>query len=129
MDNRKDSGKQAQGMNQGQTPTVPTDQGEDSDQRQRTASEGWKQGQQQQQWNDRQGVPRGTQEQGKQAPDRVGGSGTTQAAPEIDDDDPGQLERGGKRDNLENQEEKRQAAAEDHESDRGSGQGSQSRKI
>jgi hypothetical protein len=116
MDNRKDD-----------TTTVPTDRGEDSGERQRTASEGWKQGQQQ--WDDRQGIPRGTQEQGKQAPDRVGGSGMTQAEPEIDDDDPAQLERDGKRDELENQDEKRQAAAEDHESDRGSGQGSPSRKI
>ena len=126
MDNRKDSGNQ--GTTPGQTPTVPTDKGEDSGDRQRSAGQAWQQGQQQQQWDDRQGVPRGTPEQGKQAPDRVGGSGTAEAEPEIDDDDPAQLEGGGKRGDLGSQDDKRQASSEDQDPYRAS-EGTPSKKI
>jgi len=76
MDNRNQSGNQ--GTNPGQTPKVPTDKGEDAGDRQKSA---------QQSWDDKQGIPRGTPEQGKQAPDQVGGSGTKKAEPEIDEED------------------------------------------
>jgi hypothetical protein len=38
-------------------------------------------------WKDRQGIPRGTPEQGERSADRVGGSGPAQPEPEIEDED------------------------------------------
>ena len=84
MDKRKQNGNQ--GASAGQPPNVPTDQGEDADERQRSA---------QQAWDDKQGLPRGAREQGKQAPDRVGGSGRTKPAPELEPEiDPENAEEG-----------------------------------
>ena len=59
----------------GQTPTVPTDKGEDSEERREAAEQAWR---------DKQGIPRGTPEQGERSADRVGG-GPSRPEPEIDD--------------------------------------------
>ena len=60
----------------GQTSAVPTDQGEDSQQRRDAAEQAWR---------DKQGIPRGTPEQGERSANRVGG-GPSQPEPEIEDD-------------------------------------------
>ena len=60
MDNRKDI------KNPGQSPTVPTDKGEDSEDRRDAADQAWR---------DKQGIPRGTPEQGERT-----------AEPEIEDE-------------------------------------------
>lgn len=73
-------------------------------------------------WQDRAGIPRGTPEQGQRSADRVGGSGSNQPEPEVQDEDVGRQAGGGSGD-VENQEEKRQAAAEQHKDDRSTGQG------
>ena len=62
----------------GQTSTVPTDKGEDSEERRDAAEQAWR---------DKQGVPRGTPEQGERSADRVGGDGPAQPEPKIDDVD------------------------------------------
>lgn len=62
----------------GQTPAVPTDKGEDSEERRDAAEQAWR---------DKQGIPRGTPEQGERSADRVGGGGPSQPEPEIEDDD------------------------------------------
>jgi hypothetical protein len=61
----------------GQTPSVPTDKGEDSEERRDAAEQAWR---------DKQGIPRGTPEQGERSADRVGGGGPAQPEPEIEDD-------------------------------------------
>jgi hypothetical protein len=62
----------------GQTPAVPTDKGEDSEERRDAAEQAWR---------DKQGIPRGTPEQGEErSADSVGGDGAFQPKPEIDDD-------------------------------------------
>jgi|KBSMisStandDraft_5_1062788.scaffolds.fasta_scaffold450817_2 hypothetical protein len=65
------------GQKPGQMPDQPTDKGEDAEERREAAERAWK---------DRAGVPRGTPEQGKQSADRVGGTGTTQPEPEVEDE-------------------------------------------
>ena len=60
----------------GQTPSVPTDKGEDSEERRDAAEQAWR---------DKQGIARGTPEQGERSADRVGG-GPAQPEPEIEDD-------------------------------------------
>ena len=70
MNNPNDPG------NQGQKQAQPTDKGEDSEERRKTAEQAWK---------DRQGIPRGTPEQGGKSADRVGGTGLSPEKPEIDD--------------------------------------------
>jgi hypothetical protein len=79
MNNPNDTGKQ------GQSGTQPTDQGEDSEERRQAAEQSWK---------DRQGIPRGTPEQGGKSADRVGGTGPTTETPEIDDLDDVEREAG-----------------------------------
>jgi len=79
MNNPNDTGKQ------GQSGTQPTDQGEDSAERRRAAEQAWK---------DRQGVPRGTPEQGGKSADRVGGGGLPEPTPEITEDDDVEREGG-----------------------------------
>jgi len=71
MENQKNN------QNPGQGSTVPTDQGEDSEERRNAADQAWR---------DKQGIPRGTPEQGDRSADRVGGGGTVQPEPEIEDD-------------------------------------------
>ena len=65
---------------QGQTedPKRPTDKGEDAQDRQDTAKKAWE---------DRQGIPRGTPEQGGKSADQVGGTGSAQPKPEVGNDD------------------------------------------
>jgi hypothetical protein len=55
-----------------------TDKSEDTQERQDTAKKAWE---------DRQGIPRGTPEQGGKSADQVGGSGTVQPKPEIEKSD------------------------------------------
>jgi hypothetical protein len=64
--------------NQGQNQAQPTDKGEDSPDRLQAAEQAWK---------DREGIPRGTPEQGGKSADRVGGSGQPPSEPEIENDD------------------------------------------
>jgi hypothetical protein len=64
-------------QNAGQTPTIPTDKGEDSEERREAAEQAWR---------DKQGIPRGTPEQDERSADRVGGGGPAQPEPEIEDD-------------------------------------------
>jgi hypothetical protein len=79
MANANDTGTQGQGR------AEPTDKGEDSEDRRQAAEQAWK---------DRERIPRGTPEQGGKTADRVGGSGTEQPEPEIENDD---VEREGGR--------------------------------
>ena len=66
MNNPKDTGPEGQ------------NQGQDSEERRQAAEQTWK---------DRQGVPRGTPEQGGKSADRIGGDGLWQPIPEVEDDD------------------------------------------
>jgi hypothetical protein len=65
------------GQNQGQNQNRPTDKGEDAEDRREAAERVWK---------DRAGVPRGTPEQGRPSPDRVGGTGTQRQGQQIDEE-------------------------------------------
>jgi hypothetical protein len=76
----------------GQTPSVPTDKGEDSEERRDAAEQAWR---------DKQGIPRGTPEQGERSADRVGGGGPAQPEPEIDDDDESDKRRASRDDETE----------------------------
>ena len=69
----------------GQTSTVPTDKGEDSEERRDAAEQAWR---------DKEGIPRGTPEQSdERSADSVGGDGAFQPKPEIEDDDQGDKRR------------------------------------
>jgi len=69
MDNQQGS------QNPGQQQNPPTDKGEDAEDRRQAAEQAW---------NDRAGVPRGTPEQGEKKADRVGGTGTEETEPEVE---------------------------------------------
>ena len=81
MDNRSGNQNPEKGPSTPQRPArgqnPQTDKGEDAEDRQQAADRAWK---------DRQGVPRGTPEQGQRSADRVGGTGTNPSEPEIDDE-------------------------------------------
>ena len=94
MENPKDI------KNPGRSPSVPTDQGEDSQERIDAAHQAWK---------DRQGIPRGTPEEGERSADRVGGSGTAQPEPEIEDDEIEPATRPAPETDVESERDKRRA--------------------
>ena len=73
MNNQDEKGAQGQTWD----PKQATDKGEDAQERQDTAKRAWQ---------DREGIPRGTPEQGGKSADQVGGSGSTQPKPEIEED-------------------------------------------
>ena len=58
--------------------TSPTGPAEESEEELNAAQQAWK---------DRQGIPRGTPEEGERSADRVGGSGPAQPQPEIEDEE------------------------------------------
>jgi hypothetical protein len=89
MDNQNEKGSQGQTGN----PKQATDKGEDAQDRQDTAKRAWQ---------DREGIPRGTPEQGGKSADQVGGSGTTEPTPEIEEDD---IEQGRNRRTEDDEEE------------------------
>ena len=64
--------------NQNKDEKLPTDKGEDAADRQDAAKRSWE---------DRQGIPRGTPEQGGKSADQVGGDGSAQPKREIGNDD------------------------------------------
>lgn len=76
MDNQNESEKGTPGQTGDQKR--PTDKGEDAGDRQDNAKRAWE---------DREGIPRGTPEQGGKSADQIGGSGYGQPKPEIGTDD------------------------------------------
>jgi hypothetical protein len=99
MENRKNVPDQRQQQ---------TDKGEDAEDLRRA----------QQAWKDRQGIPRGTPEQGGRSADQVGGTGTARPEPELDDEDV--APEGGRKatpDETKDPEDERQAGSTDPERD------------
>ena len=64
--------------NQNEDEKLPTDKGEDAEDRQDAAKRSWE---------DCRGIPRGTPEQGGKSADQVGGDGSAQPNREIGNDD------------------------------------------